>query len=270
MKRIWFAAGIMLLLLLPVMYAQTNTMDSASEKAVQITSGPTVDASGGSTATIHWTTNKAGANHVKYREVGTNNWQSAYHAGGGTDHTLQLTGLQQGKTYEYQILTRDGDVRTSGQFQAGSGATSASTNPATPAAPATPSTATGAKIPLYRFVAGNGEHAFNTSTSGPAGFRQEGIVGYILQSQTADTTPLYMLYTSSDAMLSPSAPPAGAEGNQVGFVAASQQAGTEPLYQMVDKQGHHFATANPQEHSKALSSGMKDEGVLGYVWQSPS
>jgi len=32
-------------------------------------------------------------------------------------HSLQLTGLQRGKTYEWQILTRDGDVRQQGQFQ---------------------------------------------------------------------------------------------------------------------------------------------------------
>lgn len=267
MKRFWFSAGLMFLLLIPVMYAQTNTMDSAGEKAVQITSGPTVDASAGSTATIHWTTNKAGANHVKYRETGSNNWQSAYHAGGGTDHSLQLTGLQPGKTYEYQILTRDGDVRTSGQFQAGSNTSAASTNPATP------STATGAKVPLYRFVSTtHDEHMFSTSTSAPSGFRQEGIAGYVLQSQAPGTVPLYNLTNGKDSMLSTNPSEGGMQGTQIGYIASSQQPGTQPVYRMLDpKTGQHFATANPQEHAQLLAKGLKDDGVVvGYIWESQS
>jgi Purple acid Phosphatase, N-terminal domain/Repeat of unknown function (DUF5648) len=273
MKRTWITAGIMLLLLLPVVYAQTSTMDSASEKSVQITSGPTITNNTGNAATMHWTTNKAGANHVKYREAGSGNWQSAYHAGGGTDHTLQLTGLQPGKNYEYQILTRDGDIRTSGQFQmpatAGGTVNVSSTSPATaPSTPGAPATTTAPKVPLYRFVGTNGQHVYSTSTSAPSGFRQEGVAGYVLQSQAADTAPLYMLTNPNDAMLSTSASEGGMQGSQVGYIATSQQPGTQPFYRLLDKSGHHFATASPEERAQALASGMKDDGTLGYIWQS--
>jgi Purple acid Phosphatase, N-terminal domain len=95
-----------------------HQMDEKSEKAVQITQGPTVENVTGNSATITWTTDKPGANHVRYRVAGSNSeWKSAFHSGGGTTHNLQLTGLEPSKTYEWQILTRDGDVRQQGQFQ---------------------------------------------------------------------------------------------------------------------------------------------------------
>ena len=83
-------------------------------------------------------------------------WKSAYAAGGGTSHSLQLTGLEPGKTYEWQILTRDGDLRTAGQFQ--SAATANGTAPdvnanagAAPASPAPGSADTSnGKVALYR------------------------------------------------------------------------------------------------------------------------
>ena len=124
MKRIFTLLGVSLLLLGASAWAQkpdqqkSEAMDSKSEKAVHITQGPTISNVSGNAATINWSTNTNGANHVRYRIAGSNHeWQSAYHQGGGTSHTLELTGLQPHKTYEYQILTRDGDVRKQGEFQ---------------------------------------------------------------------------------------------------------------------------------------------------------
>ena len=119
MKHTLMLAGLALTLAAPVFGQQG--MDSAAERAVKITQGPAIVNNNGTSATLEWSTNSAGANHVRYREMGSNRWQSAYHAGGGTHHALQLGGLQPGKTYEWQILTRDGDVRTAGQFRAEGG-----------------------------------------------------------------------------------------------------------------------------------------------------
>jgi Purple acid Phosphatase, N-terminal domain len=115
MRRILTALATSLMFLAMGAWAQksmdqkpAHQMDEKSEKAVQITQGPT----------ITWTTDKPGANHVRYRVAGSNGeWKSAYHSGGGTTHNLQFTGLEPSKTYEWQILTRDGDVRQQGQFQ---------------------------------------------------------------------------------------------------------------------------------------------------------
>src|SRR5436305_8834420 len=116
MKRTLTLLGLGLMLSAPVAFAQ-KPIDQANEKAVQITQGPTISNITGNSATINWTTNSAGANHVRYRVAGSNSaWKSAYAPGGGTNHSLQLTGLEPGKTYEWQILTRDGDLRTAGQF----------------------------------------------------------------------------------------------------------------------------------------------------------
>src|SRR5471030_484425 len=104
MKRTLTLLGLPLMLLAMVAFAQRQ-MDDANERAVQITQGPNI-------------TNSNGANQVRYRVAGSNQpWQSAYHQGGGTNHSLQLTGLEPGRTYEWQILTRDGDLRKAGRFQ---------------------------------------------------------------------------------------------------------------------------------------------------------
>src|SRR5262245_64293323 len=118
MKRTFTLLGLPLMFLLTAAAFAQKPMDEASEKHVKITQGPNITNITGNSATIHWTTNSAGANHVRYRVAGSNSaWKSAFHSGGGTDHTLQLTGLEPGKTYEWQILTRDGDLRQKGQFQ---------------------------------------------------------------------------------------------------------------------------------------------------------
>jgi hypothetical protein len=97
---------------------RSEPMDSRNEKEVHIIQGPTLSNVTGHSAVISWTTNSSGANHVRYRVAGGHQeWQSAYHQGGGNNHSLRLTGLEPHRTYEWQILTRDGDVRKQGEFQ---------------------------------------------------------------------------------------------------------------------------------------------------------
>lgn len=286
MKRTtWMMAGLSLLLFAAMAAAQTSTMDQPSEKAVHITQGPTITNITGNSATIHWTTDKVAANHVKYRVAGSGNWQSAYHPGGSKDHSLQLTGLQPGQTYEWQILTRDGDIRTSGQFQ--TAATAGGTAPDVSAAsagqpgaamPAAPGAATGAKVPLYRFVNASGAHLYTTNASegGQGGFRPEGTVGSLLASQADGTAALYRLASpSGDSFLTrdtnerASAIANGLRDQGVaGYIATSQQPGTEPLYRLYNAgAGQHFYTTSESERQGLIRRGVKDEGIIGYVWQ---
>jgi Repeat of unknown function (DUF5648)/Fibronectin type III domain len=252
-------------------------MDQASEKAVKITQGPTIADNNGTTATLTWTTDREGANHVQYRKAGSNEaWKSAYHSGGGTNHTLQLTGLTAGQTYEYQILTRDGDVRTSGQFQAGSGngtAANTSTPTSTPTSSGAPATSAGDKVALYREVGPGGVHTFTTTATAQPGFNNEGIAGYVLNSQKSGTVPLYRLTNSKgDTLLTTNESERGtatAQGYRdegvVGYVASNRWGGTQPLYRMFGN-GGHFYTTSDQEHGAVLQQGYHDESTLGYVW----
>lgn len=285
MKRTLTLLGLSLILSAPAAFAQ-KSMDSANEKAVQITSGPTITNITGSTATINWTTNASGANHVRYRVAGSNSaWKSAYHGGGGTSHSLQLTGLEPGKTYEWQILTTDGDLRTAGQFQ--SAATANGTAPdvnassATPAGapPASGSTSTGAKVPLYRASNSAGNVHLYTTNAGEEtsnGFHAEGTAGYLMSSQTSGTVPLYrMTGGNGDTLLTTDANERSAfqskgyhDGGIAGYVSSSQQAGTQPLYRLVNGDGSaHFYTTTATERTQFLGQGWKDEGTAGYVWQ---
>lgn len=285
MKRIFTISGF-LLLLAAVAWAQ-STMDQQNEKNVKITSGPNITGITGTSANINWTTSSAGANHVRYRVAGSNSaWKSSYVAGGGTSHSLQLTGLEPGKTYEWQILTRDGDVRTAGQFQ--SAGTAAGTAPdvnagSTPAAPAPAGNSnapSAGKVPLYRGVNSQGNlHVYSTSTSASdesaGGFKPEGVAGYVLSSATSGAVPLYRLSgPNGDTLLTTDANEHSsmqAHGYHdmgiVGYVESSQAAGTQPLYRMVRPDGSaHFFTTSATEHAQFAGLGWKDEGIAGYIW----
>ena len=93
-----------------------SAREEALEKSVHITSGPTVSNVTATSATITWTTNKNGATDVKYG-YDNGHWRTAFKRGGAKDHSVTLSGLKPGKTYTYKIMTREQEVRTSGNFQ---------------------------------------------------------------------------------------------------------------------------------------------------------
>jgi phosphodiesterase/alkaline phosphatase D-like protein len=110
----------------------TSASNNGGSDNVQITSGPTPTNLTPNSATLVWTTDKTAASDVKYGTDPNNLSQRAYERGGEKNHDADLTNLQPNTTYYFQILRRDGTVRTTGQFQTpASGSTSAS-NPTTP------------------------------------------------------------------------------------------------------------------------------------------
>ena len=286
MKRTFTLLAASLLLLAVPVFAQ-KPMDQASEKAVHITQGPNITNITPNSATINWTTNSAGANHVRYRVAGSNEqWKSAYHSGGGTSHSLQLTGLEPGKTYEWQILTRDGDLRTAGQFATPTSGTAPDVNASasTPAASAPPTGGANpslAKVPLYRAVSPKGDlHLYSTNAADQSTppFRPEGVAGYVLSSPDSGAVPLYRLSgTNGDTLLTIDAN----ERNSMqargyrdmginGYVFSSQNSGAVPFYRMVRPDGsEHFYTTSETERSQFLSQGWKDEGNACYIWAQP-
>jgi len=281
MKPIKHLLAASLLIFATSAFAQ-KPMDQASEKSVKIVNGPTVTNNTGSTATLTWTTDREGANHVQYRPAGSNGaWKSAYHSGGGNNHTLQLTGLNAGQTYEYQILTRDGDVRTSGQFQAGSGNSTATNTTNTTGAPTDTTTAgnnssisNSDKVVLYRSVGPNGVHVFSPTSNMQPGFTNEGIAGYILNSQKGGTVPLYRLTNAAgDTLLTTdqneraSAQQQGyTDAGVMGYIAKNPWGGTnQPLYRLANSNSHFYTTSAPEKAS-AQQQGYRDEGTVGYIW----
>jgi Repeat of unknown function (DUF5648)/Fibronectin type III domain len=303
MKRTVTLLGLSLMLLATVAFAQ-RPMDDANERAVRITQGPKITNITGESATIHWTTNTSGANHVRYRVAGSNHpWQSAYHQGGGTNHSLQLTGLEPNKTYEWQILTRDGDLRTQGQFQTarnrhGHGAdVNGGSYPQGRGSGdrdhdaddngygnnrdhgnERDNNAYGGRVQLYRGVNRQGGHIYSANagdvTNG--GYQSEGTAGSLMSSQQRGTTALYRLSSGGgDSFLtrdSNERDNAIRQGLQdqgvVGYIATAQRPGTQPLYRLYNPgSGQHFYTTSEPEREQAMRLGLKDEGVAGFVWQ---
>ena len=97
--------------------SQGSQGGSGNEDRVVITEGPTVQQAADGTAKIVWKTDDIAATDVKYGTDANNPSQRAYKPGGSRDHEADLKNLQAGQTYHYQILRRDGSVRTTGEFQ---------------------------------------------------------------------------------------------------------------------------------------------------------
>lgn len=83
---------------------------------VVILAGPMVQNLTGSSATLWWQTDDVAATDVKYGTSSNQMNLRAYERGGDRNHTAELTNLQPGQTYFWQMLRRDGTVRTTGQF----------------------------------------------------------------------------------------------------------------------------------------------------------
>lgn len=100
--------------------AVAQVSHAAQEKAeadVKITEGPSVVQVTGNHAVLKWKTNNIAANNVQYRPTSGGEWKKGWVKEGSKEHWIPLHNLTPNTTYEYQILTRDGDVRTSGQFK---------------------------------------------------------------------------------------------------------------------------------------------------------
>jgi hypothetical protein len=91
-----------------------NGLD-AKDRAVHITSGPTVRGMSGHSATVVWSTDKTAASDVHYSGNGGRE-QVAYERGGSRNHSVTLNGLRPNTEYRYRIMTHDNEVRYEGTF----------------------------------------------------------------------------------------------------------------------------------------------------------
>jgi hypothetical protein len=290
MKRTLTLLGLSLMLSAVMAFAQ-RPMDDADERRVRIVRGPDIVNVTDDSATINWVTNSSGANHVRYRVAGSNDqWQSAYQQGGGNNHSLQLTGLQPGRTYEWQILTRDGDLRTSGQFQTArrdyregdrrddhdrDGDRRDHDRDGDRGYDARDY---GNRVALYRASdRQGGVHLYTTNAreQNGRGFHAEGTTGYILTSQRRGTVPLYrMRGPNGDIMLAVDQNAVAQmrgygyrDDGILGYVAGTQMPGTQTLFALVNQNGSlHFFTTSERERRQFLRNGWQELGPAGYIW----
>src|SRR3954469_6154412 len=82
---------------------------------IDVVSGPSVDAANDH-AVIRWKTDKVSASSIKYGTDQNNMSQEQKISGGSRDHDVTLTGLQPGTKYFYEIVSRSGQVRKTGEF----------------------------------------------------------------------------------------------------------------------------------------------------------
>jgi len=111
-----------------------STGSTGASDNVVIVAGPVVQNLTGNSASLNWQTDDRAATHVKYGTDQNNPQQSAYEPGGDRNHTVQLTNLQPGQTYYYQVMRQNGTVRTTGQFTT-PGANAGTTTPGQPGQP---------------------------------------------------------------------------------------------------------------------------------------
>jgi len=285
MKRRFMLLGLSLMLSAVMAFAQ-RPMDDDNERRVRIVRGPDIVNVTDDSATINWITNFSGANQVRYRVAGSNDqWQSAYHQCGGTNHSLQLTGLQPGRTYDWQILTRDGDLRTSGQFQTarrdyrgGDRDRDRDRDRDWDRDRGYNARDYGNRVALYRASNGDGSiHLYTTNGNqqNSRGFHAEGTTGYILTSPRRGTVPLYRMYGPNGDMLLTVEQDAVAKMRSynyrddgiLGYVAATQMPGTQVLFALVNQDGSlHFFTTSERERRQFLRKGWQELGPAGFIW----
>ncbi|HEY2234606.1 MAG TPA: fibronectin type III domain-containing protein [Candidatus Angelobacter sp.] len=289
MKRRLTLLGLSLMFSAVMAFAQ-RPMDDENERRVRIVRGPDIVNITDNSAMINWTTNSSGANHVRYRVAGSNDaWQSAYNQGGGTNHSLQVTGLQPGRTYEWQILTRDGDLRTSGQFQTArrdyrggdrdrDGDRDHDRDGDRRDHDGDRDQNYGNRIPLYRASNRQGSlHLYTTNGNeqNARGFHAEGTAGFVLPSQRRGTVPLYRMFGPNGDMLLTVEQDAVAkmrgygyrDNGILGYVAATQMPGTQTFFALVNQDGSlHFFTTSERERRQFLRNGWQELGPAGYIW----
>jgi purple acid phosphatase-like protein/uncharacterized protein DUF5648 len=285
MKRRLTLLGLSLMFSAVMAFAQ-RPMDDENERRVRIVRGPDIVNVTDNSATINWTTNSSGANHVRYRVAGSNDaWQSAYNQGGGTNHSLQVTGLQPGRTYEWQILTRDGDLRTSGQFQTARGNYREGDRDRDRDRDHDGDRDRGydardyaSRVPLYRASNRQGNlHLYSTSASDQngRGYHAEGTAGFVLTSQRRGTVPLYrMRGPNGDVLLCSDQDEAEKmrgygyrDDGILGYVARTQMSGTQTFFALVNQDGSaHFFTTSERERRQFLRNGWQELGPAGYIW----
>jgi hypothetical protein len=102
-----------------------SAADERAEANVHITKGPEVTHITGNSAIVTWTTDNVGANNLQYRPTSGGEWKKGFVKKGSKDHWIELHNLNPNTDYEYQILTTDGDVRTTGHFKTAASGSSA-------------------------------------------------------------------------------------------------------------------------------------------------
>lgn len=93
----------------------SNAATSGSDN-IQITLGPEIRNFNGTQGTLYWETDKVAANDVRYGTDANNMNLRAYEAGGSRQHSVELSNLQPGQTYYFEIMRRNGSIRKTGQF----------------------------------------------------------------------------------------------------------------------------------------------------------
>jgi Repeat of unknown function (DUF5648) len=268
-KAISLFAFVLVLASLPAL-AQRD--DDRWERGFQITQNPSVIEETGTEATLTWTTDRPTVTNVRYRAA-DGQWRSLTDQNRGTNHAVRLTGLQPGREVEWQILEGDGDVRTSGRFQA-RGQWNAGGPPRR--------SGYKPRVPLYRADhPTTGQHLYTADRSEldylvTNGWRSSEI-GYMAPTPRPDHVALFRVYVQNgdhfyttsleerDAVLRQG----GEDEGVVGYISTSQRYGAYPLHRLVStKTGYHFYTSNPQEAADAVRrQGFRDEGVMGYLFR---
>ena len=97
--------------------AQSNTPNNNSETNVTLVAGPIPQRLKDTTARIWWETNTPSSTILKYGTDPNNLSQKKEQAWGQQSHSVDLSGLQPGTTYYYQVVTSDGRTLDKGSFQ---------------------------------------------------------------------------------------------------------------------------------------------------------
>jgi Repeat of unknown function (DUF5648)/Purple acid Phosphatase, N-terminal domain len=273
------------------------------EAAQKITNGPVVEYKTDHSAMVAWSTKYPGGTYIAYGTDQNNLSQRTEKAWGGTNHRLEIKNLQPSATYYFQVRSENAsgkgamgaDVQSNvetfqtlakGQapdktnYNLGVNGGSGMPNSGMPA-----TASNGQFEPLYRMTGGS-DHFYTTDASehsrlaSQGSYRDEGVTGYLAKNQISGSVPVYRLsrsigtsgdhfYTANPAERQAAEQQGYKDEGQIGFIAQNQLPGTVALYRLLNG-NNHFYTADPSEYQRIKqTSGWRDEGVIGYIWNQP-
>jgi len=97
--------------------APQSNAGNNSETNIAVVAGPIPQRVADTTARIWWETNSPSSTIVMYGTDANNMSQKKEEAWGKQSHSVDLSGLQPGATYYYQVVTSDGRTLDKGSFQ---------------------------------------------------------------------------------------------------------------------------------------------------------
>lgn len=269
--------GVVILCLAFGLWCAGTASAQTQQQNVQITNGPTVQNVAADSANITWSTNVPAGSTVRYGTDPNKLDRRAQESWGGTNHSVQVKGLQPDTTYYYQVVSGQGLGTGSGMMGAvqsfKTAASGAAASTSTTPAPATSN-------PPAASATQNNESNISI-VAGPIARQVKDTSAHIWWQTNSPSSTILMYGTDANNISQKSEKPWGKDSHSVQLTGLNP--GTTYYFRVVTSDGRElekgsFQTANSQQaqqqfqiiHGPAVEKLGPDSVVVAWTTSAPS